>query len=137
MDLGRDDAEPRFLVNPPRRGQHGVGPEADTVIAGLAREADAFVDEGAADAEPPRPALDVKQAELADIVAGIDQQDRARHQPGALGDPALLAAGPEVPQEGRGDLALQNFHRPVPAIRLVEDPLALRDQGEAAGTEGP
>src|SRR5207237_5530699 len=102
MDLGRDDAEAGFLVDPPRRGEHGVGPEADTVIARLAREAHALVDERAADPEPARPRLHMQQAQLADISAGVDQQDGARHHPAALGNPALFSAGFEVPEKGGG-----------------------------------
>ena len=61
-----DETEPRALVDVPRVHEHVVRPEGELAVAGGTGEADAFVDEPAADTQATRAWLDEEQAQLRD-----------------------------------------------------------------------
>ena len=60
-----DQFETGGLINVPRGEQLGVGPQREAPIAFVARKADRFVDQPAADAQTARLRIDVKQRSLA------------------------------------------------------------------------
>ena len=109
-----DEAEAGGLVDAPRRVQHAVGPERDLAIAHLPAEADAFVHQPRADAQPARFRIDEQQAQLGDRIRIANEEDGADVFPVLFGDPATLPLRIEAPEELGSDLGDERFELLVP-----------------------
>ena len=66
LRLPIDAAEAGLLIEAARGVEIALRPQRDLLVAGVAREADAFVDQPAADAEPARRRFDQQQPQLGD-----------------------------------------------------------------------
>ena len=104
MRLAGDEPKAGALVDVPRRDQDALRPQRHPAIAGRAGEADAFLGQPRADAEPARLGVDDQQPQLGDLVGRAHHEHRADRLAVDLGDPAVLAGGIEILQEGGDDL---------------------------------
>src|SRR5512137_699234 len=104
MRLRMDEAKAGRLVDVPGRHQDAVGPEYDLSVPRLSPEADAFLRQAAADAQPARVGLHIHQTQLRHRFRFPDQEHRADDTPLPLRDPTPLPFGVEVPDEFRRDL---------------------------------
>src|SRR5262249_59204494 len=91
------------LVDAAGGGEHAVGPERDLAVARLARKAQSLLDQSGADAEPAGLGLDQEEAQPRDLIRVPHQQDRSDVLALSFGDPAALALGIMVADEGRDD----------------------------------
>ena len=66
VPLAFDETEVRALVDVPRGHEHVVRPQGELAVAGVASEADAFVDEFMADTQATCAWLDEEEAQLRD-----------------------------------------------------------------------
>src|SRR5262249_49865569 len=116
MRRGRHALEAGALVDAPRVHQHAARPQADLAVAAGAREADAFVDQPGAEAEPARLRIDQQQAELRDLGRALLEEDATDRLAVEVGDPAALARGIVVLDVVRDDLGAKPFERRTPAV---------------------
>src|SRR2546426_7394349 len=98
-----DAAEAGLLVQAARRVQLALRPQRELAIAGLPREADALVDQAAADTESSRVRLHEEQPQLGDGLRFTHDEDRTDDLAVPIRDPAALASRVEVIEEVRAD----------------------------------
>src|SRR5215470_11343621 len=91
------------FVEAPCRPQNALRPQHGLPIPGIAGEADALLDETAADAAPARMRLDYQEAQPGDAIASIDQHHRTSRRAVKLGNPAGFAGGVVAALEIRDD----------------------------------
>src|SRR3984893_8015602 len=92
----------RRLVDGAGGDQHVVRPKRDLAVARPTGKADAFADQPPANGKAAGTGLHVEQAQFGDLVAVLDEQDRADNFAVALGDPAALAPDVEIVDERCG-----------------------------------
>src|SRR5258706_14056896 len=86
-----DAAKSGALINSARGEEDALGPECHRCIAGLSREMDALLGEGAPDAKPSRLFLHRQQPQFRGLLRRLDQKHRADRLATDLGNPAVLA----------------------------------------------
>lgn len=116
MLFGGDEPEAGPLVDVAGGGKHAVGPQRDHAVARLAREAERFLDQPRADAEPTRARFDQKKAQPRDRVGFAHKEDRPDILAVSFGDPAALPLGIVMADKGRDDFRRQRFEPCVPAV---------------------
>src|SRR3984893_2286784 len=133
-----DECKAGALVDAAGGGEHALGPERDLAVARLACKAHSLLDQSGADTEPARLGLDQKEAQPRDLLRFPHQQDRADILALALGDPAALALGGVVADEGRSYFRGQRFEPLIPTVFLpVERAVAARDPTHVARARRP
>src|SRR4051794_10266856 len=104
MRLLLDETKACALIDRASRREVALGPERHRLVAARLREADAFGDQRAADAEPAGALREDQQPQLRDLVGSLDDEDRADRLAADLGDPAMLARRIVSLDELRDDL---------------------------------
>lgn len=79
MRLFLDQLETRLVVDAARIGEDAVGPQHHARITRLAAEAQALVDQAAADAQAARAGIDIQQAQLGRRVVLAHDEDGTEH----------------------------------------------------------
>src|SRR5258708_31886430 len=129
-----DAAEAGLGVQAARRVQLALRPERQRAIAGVARKADAFLDQPASDAEPARGGLDEQQPQLRHRLRFPDDEHRADDRAVAFRDPAALAARVEMIEEVGADPRDERLELGVVApLARVDRAVTLDDPAHVAG----
>ena len=95
-----------------------MGPQRDFLVAGAAREDDAFVDQPRTKSNSARLWLQQKQANAGDVFGLLHEHDGADFFAVHFGDPAALTLAIVVVDEIRDDLRANAFERRDPAVFL-------------------
>src|SRR5260370_41969478 len=134
--MGEPEARP--LVDAAGRGQHAVGPQGDFAIVRLVRKTQRLLDQSGADAEPASFRFDQQKPQPRDLVRFPHQEDRSYILALLLGDPATLAPGIMVADEGCNDFRDERCESLVPTVFLrVKRAMASHDPAHVASAWSP
>ena len=123
--------EPGLLIDAARRGQLGLRPERQLLVAGAPREADALVDEALAEAEPARARLDEEQSQLRDRLRLADDEAPSRRSRRRV---RRSSSARPTDRSGRG--SRRRCARRAPRIRRCS-PTRARRARRAGGRPSP